>query len=293
MIASCDSKRDETVFRISYWFGLRASEVGLLQRDDYDADAGTIFVHRLKGSLSHSYQLPPELDRLLDSYVGTRDDDHPALFLSRNGNGISRKQLAVLMKKYGGKAKLPPEKCNFHVLRHSIGLHLVWSGISPERVGYHLGHSSFQSIRPYLETDKTDVFISLPDDDIGNPMDAIEYHFSEMSRHLSNVDIGELPFLTIDGFESLTGLPKISCVYFVVCPTTHNVLYIGKATNLRGRWSPNTNVHGDVIDVHSGFYLAAEMKARLYWWDMPKKMIATIEGILIRKMNPKWNKVKF
>src|SRR5712691_7549829 len=44
------SKRDKAIFLVAYRHGLRASEIGLLQRADVDAKQGRISIHRLKGS---------------------------------------------------------------------------------------------------------------------------------------------------------------------------------------------------------------------------------------------------
>ena len=50
------SKRDRAIFLVAYRHGLRASEIGLLQRADVDAKQGRISIHRLKGS--HSADVP-------------------------------------------------------------------------------------------------------------------------------------------------------------------------------------------------------------------------------------------
>ena len=51
------SKRDKAIFLVAYRYGLRASEIGLLQRTDVEAKQGRISMHRLKGSLSAVYPL--------------------------------------------------------------------------------------------------------------------------------------------------------------------------------------------------------------------------------------------
>ena len=43
------SKRDRAIFLVAYRHGLRASEIGLLQRADVDAKQGRISIHRLEG----------------------------------------------------------------------------------------------------------------------------------------------------------------------------------------------------------------------------------------------------
>lgn len=47
-----DHKRNKAIFLVAYRHGLRASEVGLLQRSDLDFKKLRIMLHRLKGNFS-------------------------------------------------------------------------------------------------------------------------------------------------------------------------------------------------------------------------------------------------
>ena len=51
------SKRDRAIFLVAYRHGLRASEIGLLQRADVDVKQGRLSIHRLKGSISAVYPM--------------------------------------------------------------------------------------------------------------------------------------------------------------------------------------------------------------------------------------------
>ncbi len=57
------------------------------------------------------------------SYVRSRDDPSPILFLSRRGEPISRRMLDWLMKDYAAAAGIGEGKRHFHVLKHSIATH--------------------------------------------------------------------------------------------------------------------------------------------------------------------------
>ena len=46
------TKRDRAIFAVAYRHGLRASEVGMLQRTDVDKKAARITINRVKGSMS-------------------------------------------------------------------------------------------------------------------------------------------------------------------------------------------------------------------------------------------------
>jgi integrase len=63
------SKRDRAIFLVAYRHGLRASEIGLLQRADMDVKQGRISIHRLKGSISGVYPIQPDVLKTIRSYI--------------------------------------------------------------------------------------------------------------------------------------------------------------------------------------------------------------------------------
>src|SRR5215813_14622040 len=107
------SKPDKAIFLVAYRHELRASEVGLLQRADVDAKQGRISIHRLKGSLSAVYPMQPDVVKAIRSYLRTRTDESPYLFLSNRSVPISRYMLHHLMQTYGEVGGLPVEKRTF------------------------------------------------------------------------------------------------------------------------------------------------------------------------------------
>jgi len=102
---------------VVYRHGLRASEIGLLQRADVDAKQGRISIHRLKGSISGVYPMQPDVVKAIRSYLRTRVDESPYLFVSNRNVPIGRFMLWELMQQYGEAAGLPVEKRKFHCLK--------------------------------------------------------------------------------------------------------------------------------------------------------------------------------
>jgi site-specific recombinase XerD len=134
---------------LAYRHGLRASEIGLLQRADVDVKQGRISIHRLKGSISGVYPMQPDVLKAIRSYLRTRDDESPYLFVSNRGVPISRYMLHHLMQTYGAVAGLPVEKRKFHCLKHSIATHLLDAGADLAFVKDWLGHANIQNTTIY------------------------------------------------------------------------------------------------------------------------------------------------
>ena len=164
-----DDKRNRALFLLAYRHGLRASEVGLLRKDDLDLKALRLVLHRLKGSHSGTHPLQPDEVKAIKSYLRTRDDASPILFPSRRGEPISRRMLDWLMKDYGAAAGIAESKRHFHVLKHSIATHLLEAGADLRFVQDWLGHSNIQNTVIYTfltartrEQGARKVFMQLP-----------------------------------------------------------------------------------------------------------------------------------
>jgi len=150
------SKRDQALFRVAYTYGLRASEIGLMHRDDVDLARLKIRIQRLKGSISSEYPLRPTVARALRSYLRSRKDSSPTLFPSKRGLPIARRTLDYLMKRYGALAEIPEPKRHFHVLKHSIATHLLDARTDIMVVKDWLGHKNIQNTFVYVQlTSKT------------------------------------------------------------------------------------------------------------------------------------------
>ncbi len=149
LLQAITNKRDRAIFLTAYHHGLRASEVGLLQRTDVDFKRGRISIHRLKGSHSSIYPMQPYEHKLIRSYLTSRKDESPYLFISNRNVPIDRRTLWHLMQQYGKAAKLPVEKQKFHSLRHSIATHLLDAGADISFVKDWLGHANIQNTTIY------------------------------------------------------------------------------------------------------------------------------------------------
>ena len=149
LLSVIGNKRDRAIILVAYRHGLRASEIGLLQRDDVDLKRGRITIQRAKNSLSGVYPMQPDGIKFLRSYLRLHDDESPYLFLSNRGVPIDRRTLWHMMRRYGASAGLPPQKCKFHALKHSIATHLLDADADLAFVRDWLGHANIQNTMIY------------------------------------------------------------------------------------------------------------------------------------------------
>ena len=150
LFAVIKDKRDKALFYLAYHHGLRASEVSLLQRADINDKQGRIYIHRVKGSISKAYPIQPEDFRRIRSYLRTRTDDSPYLFITNRNMPLERRSYWDLMQKYGRMVDIPKEKRRFHSLRHSIAVHLLDAGADVAFVQDRLGHANIQNTMVYM-----------------------------------------------------------------------------------------------------------------------------------------------
>jgi integrase len=163
LLSVIDSKRDRAMFAVAYFYGLRASEVGLLDISDWrDSRVGVpkLNVHRLKGSEDGCFGLPDEFLRYMRAWIRDRGDDPGPLFPSQLGGPVSRQTCDVLMRKYceragigkhesTGRTATGPVYPSFHWLKHSICTNLLEAGEPITDVQQHVGHRSINNTMIY------------------------------------------------------------------------------------------------------------------------------------------------
>jgi integrase len=145
--------RDRLLFDLIYHYALRRTEACLLQVADFDLKRNTIEVHRLKGSDGHPYPLFPSTKQLLKDYLGQpRAAWTRHLFPSRQrvGQPISASLVAHSFRQYAKAARLPPDRQNVHVLRHSLAMHMGEGELDGVDMQDWMGHVSFASTRVYM-----------------------------------------------------------------------------------------------------------------------------------------------
>ncbi len=140
--------RDRALFAVIYHYGLRVSEVALLERRDVDLERGRIVVKRVKGGFWIERPLFASSAELLRRHLtATHASGCGALFPGRVG-ALQKRQIQARFVLYRDRAGLDT-RYGCHSLRHSIATHLLDAGVSLEFVQDHLGHRSIRSTSIY------------------------------------------------------------------------------------------------------------------------------------------------
>jgi site-specific recombinase XerC len=142
-----ENTRDRALFSLVYLYGLRVSEVGLLNRDDVDLERGRIVVKRVKGGLWSERPLFKSCASALSKYLSERCDSLRPLFPGRGGP-LQKRQIQSLFVRYRDRARLS-KRHTTHGLRHSVATHLLEADMPLEFVQDHLGHRNIKSTTVY------------------------------------------------------------------------------------------------------------------------------------------------
>ena len=126
--------------------GIRVSEVKYLTVEATERGRAEI---ALKGKI-RTILIPGKLRRKLLKYARKNKTASGEIFLTRNGKGISRKQIWAEMKAICEKAGVAPSKVFPHNLRHLFARTFYKVCRDVAKLADVLGHSSIETTRIYL-----------------------------------------------------------------------------------------------------------------------------------------------
>lgn len=126
--------------------GIRVSEVKYITLEAAQAGRAEIF---LKGKV-RTILLPGKLCRKLEKYAKKQKIVSGELFLTRNGKGLSRRQIWAEMKALCVEAGVAESKVFPHNLRHLFARAFYRASRDVVKLADMLGHSSIETTRIYL-----------------------------------------------------------------------------------------------------------------------------------------------
>jgi site-specific recombinase XerD len=130
--------RDHLLLLTMYRHGLRVSETITLRRNALNLKQSSMWVKRIKNSLSTQQPIVGDELRAIKRYLATRDDKLPWLFVSERGQPMTRQAVNYLIAEAGKRARLG--HVHPHMLRHSCGYYLANKGVDFRTAQDFLGH---------------------------------------------------------------------------------------------------------------------------------------------------------
>lgn len=150
--------RDDLMFSLTLFLGLRVSELQRIKVKDINLDGFQITIAGLKNGRTRTYDLEGKLWRKLLKWM--REDrkkinpkgNNPFLFPSRlyHDEPITAQAIKFAFKKYAEEAGLD-NGFSVHSLRHSCGILRAKNGDSPIIIQKWLRHRSVTSSQVYFE----------------------------------------------------------------------------------------------------------------------------------------------
>ena len=141
--------RDHAILELLYAGGLRVGEICALREEDLHLDQARAQV-RGKGDKERIVPLGEKAVRAIEAYLQrgrpglAKARVQRALFLSKNGNALTRQWVWEMVRAASGTAKASP-----HKLRHSCATHMVEHGADLRSVQTLLGHADIATTQVY------------------------------------------------------------------------------------------------------------------------------------------------
>lgn len=149
---SRDRWRNAAMLMLTFYHGLRVSELCHLKRTDLDLEHGRLWIARLKGSLSTEQPLRTDEIRALKHYLPQRGDSRlPWLLLTERGDQFTRFSINYLVRITGQRAGLAFH-VHPHMLRHGCGYALANRGYDLRLIQDYLGHRDPKHTTRYTRT---------------------------------------------------------------------------------------------------------------------------------------------
>lgn len=139
--------RDRAWLELLYASGLRISELVAIDLEDLELRSRLVKV-RGKGAKERIVPFGSKAQQALQTYLATRADDEPALFLNYRGERITTRSVRRLFDRYVRAASLKAG-VSPHTLRHSFATHLLNAGADLRSIQELLGHASLSTTQKY------------------------------------------------------------------------------------------------------------------------------------------------
>ena len=158
---SCRTLREKALVDFLYSSAARVSELCALDRDRVNFIDHTIHIEHGKGDKGRTTYLNAESEISLRSYLASRTDDNPALFVStrfpyaRLSIKSVQKEISRIISRCNLSVHVTP-----HIFRHTAASLALQRGMPIDQVQRFLGHARIQTTLRYAKTLDLDVKLS-------------------------------------------------------------------------------------------------------------------------------------
>lgn len=139
--------RNKTILELLYATGLRVEELVNLKKKDINFKNKYLKV-KGKGNKERSVPITDIALKKVNKYLKRRKYENEKIFLSKNGNPLSQRDIRRILKKLIKKMALD-KNITPHTIRHSFATHLLERGADLRLVQELLGHSSISTTQIY------------------------------------------------------------------------------------------------------------------------------------------------
>ncbi|OWZ83387.1 tyrosine-type recombinase/integrase [Natranaerobius trueperi] len=148
------SVRDRAIKELLKSSGCRRKELLNLNIEDVDLEDRVANVIG-KGNKPREVEFSEECSFLLKKYLKTRQDDNPALFISRLGRRLSESRLYKIIKQLGESAGFK-DRITPHIFRHTYATNEYSKGNQLSKIGRKMGHANLRAttIYAHIPTDE-------------------------------------------------------------------------------------------------------------------------------------------
>lgn len=153
---SCSNMRDLAIIDLLASTGMRVGELVHMNRSDIDFESRECVVFG-KGAKERKVYFDARTKLHLSSYLESRDDENPAMFVSLNAphDRLQISGVETMLRKLGNSISL--EKVHPHKFRRTLATRAIDKGMPIEQVQVLLGHKKIDTTLQYAMVDQRNV----------------------------------------------------------------------------------------------------------------------------------------
>lgn len=159
LISACQGSRDRIIIKFLYFYGMRASEVGLVRLSDIDLEHRKIEIVRLKSSMCGVYPIPEDLAVDIKAWIGgaetspKRSKSQWLIPHSMNRSApIDKYSVGRVFRRLCNHAGIPKTIAHSSVMKHTIVHHMLDAGETIRNVQLWVGHKMAATTEIYART---------------------------------------------------------------------------------------------------------------------------------------------